>query len=252
MALGPLWLSCRLSNSKWKDVSTFSQPTTLDRVLHMNTSSVARLKTKSRLGLIEHALRTMVLLLASFLLLLVGCRTPEPTPLTEKETTPYASIRLREGDVLVVSFPGSANLNTTQQIRRDGNIEMPLGGELKAAGKTPAELEKELLERYGPQLVVKEVSVTLQSSTYPVYVTGAVVRPGKISAERPISCLEAIMEAGGFLTCKANMKAVVVIRIEEGQLRHYVLDLKQVLEGKSRKLFYLQPSDIIYVTEKAF
>ena len=50
-------------------------------------------------------------------------------------------ISLREGDVLKISFPANANLNTTQPIRRDGMISMPLIGEVKAVGKTPAELE---------------------------------------------------------------------------------------------------------------
>ena len=218
----------------------------------MNASNDAGLKSKSRLGFLQRALRTAVLAHASFLLLLSGCRTPAPTPLTEKELTPYASIRLREGDSIAVSFPGSTNLNTTQQIRRDGKIDLPLISEVRAVGKTPVELEKELLDLYGSQLVVKEVSVALLSSSYPVFVSGAVVRPGKILAERPISALEAIMEAGGFDTTKANMKAVVVVRNEGGQLKHYVLDLKRVLEGKRREIFYLQPSDIVYVPEKAF
>jgi polysaccharide export outer membrane protein len=176
----------------------------------------------------------------------------QPTPLTEKELTPFVSISLREGDVITISFPGSPNLNTSPQIRRDGKIDLPLGGELLAAGKTPAELEKELLEHFGPQLVVKEVSVAIKSSSYPVFVTGAVVRPGKLLADRPLHALEAIMEAGGFDLGRANLKAVAVIRIEEGQVKHYVLNLKLLLEGRTKDLFYLHPSDIIYVPEKAF
>ena len=48
------------------------------------------------------------------------------------------------------------------------------------------------------------------------------------------------------------MRRVVVLRTEEGQLKHYVLDLKSVLDGRSKQLFYLRPSDIVYVPEKAF
>jgi polysaccharide biosynthesis/export protein len=126
-----------------------------------------------------------------------------------------------------------------------------LVGELTALGKTPAELEKEILELYKSQLVLKEVSVSLQSSTFPVFVTGSVVRPGKVAADRPISALEAVMEAGGFDPAKANMKRVVVLRIHEGQLKHYILNLKRVLDGKNKQLFYLRPSDIVFVPEKA-
>ncbi len=184
--------------------------------------------------------------------LATGCGTPKPTPLTEKELTPYGSVKLREGDVVVISFPGSPNLNTTQTVRRDGRIALPLVGELDATGKAPAELEKGVLKLYDTVLVTKEVFVTVQSSAFPVFVTGAVLKPGKFITERPLSALEAIMEAGGFVMAKANMKGVVVMRQDEGQLKHFILNLKPVIEGKSTQLFYLRPSDIVFVPEKKF
>jgi polysaccharide export outer membrane protein len=181
---------------------------------------------------------------------LSGCTTT--TRSFEEDWTPYASIKLVEGDVLSITFPGSPDLNTTQQIRRDGKIDLKTVGEFPAAGKTPAELEKEILKLYEKDLVLKEASVILQSSSYPVFVTGSVMHPGKLMANRPMSALEAIMEAGGFDNAKANMRRVVVLRNEEGQLKRYVLDLQRVLDGKSKQLFYLRPSDIVYVPEKAF
>ena len=181
---------------------------------------------------------------------LSGCTTP--TGVFQEDWTPYASVKLIEGDSISITFPGSPDLNTTQRIRRDGKIDLKTVGEFPAAGKTPAELEKEILKLYEKDLVLKEVSVILQSSSYPVFVTGAVMHPGKLMAERPISVLEAVMEAGGFDNAKANMRRVVVLRNEEGQLKHYILNLKRVLDGKSKQLFYLRPNDIVYVPEKMF
>jgi len=181
---------------------------------------------------------------------LSGCTTT--TRSFQEDWTPYASIKLIEGDVLSITFPGSPDLNTTQQIRRDGKIDLKTVGEVQAAGKTPKELEKDILKLFEKDLVLKEVSVILQSTSYPVFVTGSVMHPGKLMANRPISALEAVMEAGGFDNAKANMRRVVVLRNEEGQLKRYVLDLKRVLDGRSKQLFYLRPSDIVYVPEKAF
>ena len=182
---------------------------------------------------------------------LTGCRTE--TPLYDTELVPYRSVKLREGDVLSISFPGSRDLNVTAQtVRPDGKISLPLVGEVTAAGRTPAELEKELLKLYEAQLSLNEISVTVQSSAYPVFVTGSVIKPGKIMVDRPISDLEAIMEAGGFDPLKANMRSVVVLRNENGQLKHYIRNLKRILEGKSSRLLYLRPSDIVYVPEKNF
>jgi protein involved in polysaccharide export with SLBB domain len=81
-------------------------------------------------------------------------------------------------------------------------------------------------------------------------VTGAVLRPGKVLSNHPITALEAIMEAGGFNYAKANLKSVAVIRHEQGQVKNYTLNLKLVLEGKPSTPFYLKPSDIVYVPER--
>jgi polysaccharide export outer membrane protein len=161
-----------------------------------------------------------------------------------------ATYVLREGDILRITFPGSPNLNSQQQIRTDGKINLPLIGEVDAAGLTPDALQKKLMDLYAPQLTSKEVTVQVQSSSFPVYVTGAVLRPGKISSDHPITALEAIMEAGGFDYTRANLKNVEVIRQEGNQTKNYKLNLKQVMEGKVSEPFYLKPADIIYVPEK--
>lgn len=222
----------------------------------INDTTISRINRKcdksGRRDTWKPGLARMTAWLAVVAALLSGCVTPPPTPLTEKELTPFGSVKLREGDILIITFPGSPNLNTTQPIRRDGKIALPLVGELAAAEKTLVELEKDVLKLYEPKLVTKEVFVNLQSSAYPVFVSGAVVKPGKITCDRPMSALEAIMEAGGFDLSRANMKGVVVVREEEDRLKHYVLNLKLVFDGKSTEVFYVRPSDIIFVPEKRF
>jgi len=151
---------------------------------------------------------------------------------------------------LKISFPGSPSLDTTQQIRRDGKITLPLVGEIQAAGMSTEVLQQNLVKLYAPQLSSKEVTVTLTSSTFPVFVTGSVIRPGKIVSDHPITALDAIMEAGGFDYTKANLKAVRVIRHKGDRVENYTLNLKLVLDGKDNKQFYLQPSDIVFVPER--
>jgi len=196
----------------------------------------------------------------TLLLGVVGCQTdvsqnaefsnPDVGKPGAKEAVKSDSIVLREGDVVKITFPGAPNLNTTQQIRRDGKISLQLVGEFKAVGMTPTDMERELIKLYGPQLQTKEVSVTIESSAFPVYVTGAVLRPGKIMSDRPLTALEAIMEAGGFDYAKANLKKVTVIRHENDRTQHFKLNLKGVLQGEQSEQFNLKPSDIIYVPER--
>jgi polysaccharide export outer membrane protein len=159
------------------------------------------------------------------------------------------AIILREGDVVRITFPGAPNLNTSQPVRRDGKINLQLVGEVTAAGMTPAELEAKLVELYAPHLVTKEVRVSVESSVFPVFVTGAVVRPGKVLSDRPITALEAVMEAGG-PDSKANLKSVRVIRHLPGEVKNFKINLKLFLDGKPSEPFYLKPSDIVYVPER--
>jgi polysaccharide export outer membrane protein len=179
-----------------------------------------------------------------------GCQTPKASEPVETSSDHLELITLREGDIVKISFPGAPNLDTTQEIRRDGKIVLVLVGEVTAVGLTPAELEKQIVKLYSTQLVSKEVTVTVVSSSFPVFVTGAVLRPGKILSNRPITALEAIMEAGGFIYTKANLRGVIVIRHEEGRVKNYTLNMKLMLEGKQSVPFYLKPSDVVYVPER--
>jgi polysaccharide biosynthesis/export protein len=188
------------------------------------------------------------LVMTVLLLTATGCQTSQPK---QPPVTPHSeALILREGDALKISFPGSPNLDTTQTIRRDGKITLQLAGEITAAGISPSDLETEIAKAYGSQLISKEVTVTVLSSSISVFVTGAVLSPHKVVADHPISALEAIMEAGGFDYAKANLKDVRVIRYENGSQHTYFLNLKDVMQGKQSDPFYLKPFDIIYVPER--
>jgi polysaccharide export outer membrane protein len=179
---------------------------------------------------------------------LTGCQTATNTPPTASEEP--QNIVLRAGDAIKVSFPGSPNLDTAQPIRRDGKIVMPLVGEVEAAGLTPDALQTNLVKLIGPQIGSKQVVVTVESSSFPVYVTGAVIHSGKINSDHPITALEAVMEAGGFDYNTADMKHVKVNRTENGETKIYILNLKDALEVGKKKPFYLKPNDIIFIPQR--
>lgn len=195
-----------------------------------------------------HQFVSALLLLASLALALTGCQTVPP--IAAADTVPYLDVRLREGDTVKISFPGAPTLDSTQQIRRDGKITLTLGGEVVAAGLSPVELEKELLRLYEAQLVVKQVIVAVTSPGYPIFVSGAVLRPGKLIVDRPVTVVEAIMEAGGPDRAKADLKKVTVLRQIDGKSMSYKVDVKATIDGANVKQFFLKPSDIVVVPEK--
>ena len=191
----------------------------------------------------------------------VGCATtdelyapsqPDPGQKSGVAAAPAHSevIILREGDVIKISFPDSASLNTTLPIRRDGKISPQLVGDVQAAGLTIEQLQDALIKLYTPQIGQKNITVTLESSSFPVFVTGAVVHPGKILSDHPMTALEAVMEAGGFDYATANTRAVKIIRNDHGVMKHFTLNLQRILDGQDSAPFYLQPDDIIYVSER--
>jgi polysaccharide export outer membrane protein len=183
---------------------------------------------------------------------LTGCfmTLPEPSTIPDEETIYPSKMFLVPGDELEVSFLGAPDLAMTQHIRRDGYITLRLVGDVKAADKTPGDLQKEISQLYASQLQIKAVSVIVRSSA-PVFVTGAVLSPGRLEMRHPLTVLEAVMEAGGFDPARAEVKDVVVIRHEKGQRRGYVFDFEDALRGvAAEKSFFLKPFDVVYVPLK--
>ena len=200
--------------------------------------------------------------ICAFGLLAAGCKTTDTTKdalqsresinrqASKENATAAKSLILTEGDIVSISFAGAPNLDTVQQIRRDGKITLQLIGEMSVVGMTPPELEKEIIRLCGSQLVTKEVRVAVNSSLFPIFVSGAVVKPGKIMLDRPVTALQAIMEAGGFDYSRANLKSVRIIRQEGNEIRNFEVNLKLPLQGKPSEPFDLKPADIVYVPEK--
>ena len=184
------------------------------------------------------------------LLLLAACQTPTPPAPPTNAAHPPADQVLRAGDVIRVAFPRSPGLDLTQQIRRDGRINLYLIGEVMAAGITPAELETKLAAGYANEVVSRELRVTVVSSAFAVFVTGAVLRPGKLNAERTLTAFDAIMEAGGFDLTRADTRAVRIIRNQDGRAVTYTFDARAVLEGRAGTAFHLQAYDTIFVPER--
>ncbi len=185
------------------------------------------------------------MLLSAPMLVPLGCRTTPDT--SGFESIPPVALLLLPGDDVEISIFGVPDLNTVQRIRPDGNLSVKLFGDIQAAGKSPSELQKELTKLYEPQIQVKAITVIARSSAA-VYVSGAVSRPGKVEYLRPMTALEAIMEAGGFdQKAGARRGKVRVIRTENSQVKSYLLDFDKILTKGGNAPFYLKPFDTVYV-----
>lgn len=174
-------------------------------------------------------------------------------PLTTEFVPPDAPVaspqgQLSEGDLIKVTFPGASDLNLSQKILANGTANLPIIGDVSAAGKRLGTFQKELEVKYRDHLTDPRVLVSLETPSAAIYVSGEVVQPGKVSLERPLTVLEAVMEAGGF-TKFANRKRVVVVRNVDGKQKRYVRNLGQTLKFGESTAFYLQPYDSVIVQQ---
>lgn len=159
-------------------------------------------------------------------------------------------LRLAPGDTIEIKFPYAAEFNEIQTLRPDGNIVMPLVGEIRAAGKTPAELQSQLIRLHKDHLQHPELAVIVRTLfNRKVYVSGQVNEPGLVEMPGRMSVLEAINEAGGFDMVTAKTSSVVLVRYNNGKPVGHKLDLEDAIKGKDFEPVYLEPKDVVFVPQ---
>jgi polysaccharide export outer membrane protein len=127
----------------------------------------------------------------------------------------------------------------------NGNIHLPLVGEIKASGLTTTQLTESL----GKALLtyLKDPVVNIRIVNFKVYVYGDVARPNAYNVidEHP-TVIQALTLAGD-LNITGMRKKVLLIRNEDGERKYIQLDLtsKNIYNSP---YFYLKNNDEIYVT----
>ncbi len=157
--------------------------------------------------------------------------------------------RLNPGDVIEISVWKEPELQREVLLLPDGNIAFPLVGTVKAAGRTPGEIQslvEERLTRYFPEPVVT-VSI-LRVAGNKLYVTGQVNQPGQFTVDQPVDVLQAIALAGG-LTAFADEDDIYVLRrAQDGSQRALAFDYDDVSDGSDLSTnIVLQQGDVVVV-----
>ncbi|MCD4699209.1 MAG: polysaccharide biosynthesis/export family protein [Phycisphaerae bacterium] len=119
----------------------------------------------------------------------------------------------------------------------EGTISVPFVVSIRAAGKTVEQLHRDLNDAYSA-LGLDELEVTVNVQTVAatsVYVFGEVRGPGMLRANKEISLLQAIAQAGSYLPARAELSQVMLIR-----RRHMaapsaaIINVYQLLENRKR------------------
>ncbi len=152
------------------------------------------------------------------------------------------------GDLLDISVWKDEALTKTVVVLPDGKISFPLVGEVSAAGKTVAQLKKEMEEklvRYVPDMVLT-VEVK-QCNSMLVYVIGRVNTPGRFVLNANVNVLQALAMAGG-LNPFARKDGIKIFRHEGGKTLIFPFRYGEVADGKHlEENIWLRQGDLILV-----
>lgn len=118
------------------------------------------------------------------------------------------------GDALQINVWKNAELSNSVIVRPDGQITLPLIGDVKAEGLTPMQLGKVLAARIASFVNAPNVTVTVSAPTnYRVYTQGAIAN-GVHSLSTPISARQLLARAGG-PGADADLARAYILRGEE-------------------------------------
>ncbi|MEM7351842.1 MAG: polysaccharide biosynthesis/export family protein [Acidobacteriota bacterium] len=194
-------------------------------------------------------------MLATLLLpALTGCAARTPikapsvveSPLPEVEWRPY---RIQIDDQLDIKFWGNNELDQQVTVRPDGMISMPYVDDVRAAGLTPSELDAELTRRYSEELTLPELTVIVtQAGGLRVYLGGEVGNRGSLRLVENMTLLQAIQEAGGFLTTSRRQQVLLIRTQPGGERLARSVDMRPVISGENPSAdVALRPDDIVFV-----
>jgi polysaccharide export outer membrane protein len=187
-------------------------------------------------------------------LLIVNCipalaqkNAPAGTPDGQLAADPSKYV-IRPNDVLEIFVWKEPDLSRKSVVRPDGRISFPLLQDLDAAGLTPEQLKKVIEDQLKDYINSTNVTVMVDSVTgYVIYVVGKVQRPGAVTADKPITVLQALTLAGGFLEY-AKDGEISVIRSGAKGNETFRFDYKSVIKGKTpAQNIFLRPGDVVVV-----
>jgi len=166
----------------------------------------------------------------------VAAQTPLSVPPSATVAgTPY---RINAGDELEILVWGDERLQRTVLVLPDGTFAFPLVGQVNAAGRLPAEIEKVITTGLQPQYrgPVPQVTVSVKKpSGYQFSVIGKVRNPGTFTPGRYVNALEALAIAGGPSEF-ANTSGARLLRKKGDQMLVMPLRLQDALRGETSRL----------------
>ncbi len=158
-------------------------------------------------------------------------------------------------DTLNIQVWRNPELSSTVTVRPDGRISSPLVEDLVAAGRSPAELAREI-EKALAKFIRDPVVTVLVSGFQGVYseqirIVGEATRPQAVPYRQDMTVLDVMIQAGG-LTDFADGNGAVLVRGAEGG-KQYRIRLKDLLKrGDISANVPVRPGDVVIIPQSWF
>jgi polysaccharide export outer membrane protein len=196
---------------------------------------------------------------AAMLLLLQGCGRSTTVPvLPDNSDASLASAEyvIGPGDTLQVYVWDNPEISVTIPVRPDGLVTMPLVENMRAVGKTPSELARDIEVILGEYVRTPQVNIIVTDfrGTYrkQIRVVGQAVSPSSLSFQSGMTLLDVMIEVGG-LTEFASGNRAKVIRWENGAKKEIRVRLKDLLnDGDIDENIQMAPGDVLIIPESMF
>jgi polysaccharide export outer membrane protein len=160
---------------------------------------------------IRHVLLSPVILAAVF----VACLAPQGA---------RAEYLLGSGDTLDISVFGRPDLNRRTAVDPDGNISLPLIGEVRASGLPLASLRAKLKDLMATSDLVRGADVIVDLvENRPFYIYGHVTNSGAYPYRPGMTVRHALAVAGGFDAARSSIMNITPLTSAELRGRYMVL-----------------------------
>jgi polysaccharide export outer membrane protein len=172
---------------------------------------------------------------------------PAAETFTAVSTPGNTAYKIGPQDVLDVSVFKVPELSKSVQVADSGTINLPLVGEVAAAGKTAQEVERDLTKKLGAKyLQSPQVTVFVKEyNSQRVTIEGAVKKPGVYPVRGKTSLLQFIAMAEGL--DPAAQDEIVVFRQIDGKRVAGKFDVEEIRAGTQQDPA-IREGDVIVVT----
>jgi polysaccharide biosynthesis/export protein len=155
--------------------------------------------------------------------------------------------RIGPADILDIRVWREEDLSGTVPVRPDGKISLPLLNDVQAAGLTPMQLRRVLIDKFSDYVTAPEVSVIVtEVHSLVVSVLGEVREPGRYEIRNSPTVLEVIALAGGF-TEFASTSRITILRANGGNKERIRVNYSDAIRRGEMGSMVVRPGDIIVV-----